>query len=225
LTPEELKRYTDQLDKPVLHGETNVVGPPHLKHVDPLSEIFQGLRHKGGQLAHEAREDLMERTHQPESEGGFPEDLSTTLREYLPGHHHRHQPPPPPRNVAWRNDSENGGNAAPHEVVLSSSKAGNSLPASVASIVKNTAPADFCSAIKVCDHPEQTYDAPLNRCLDPVCTEYLFMELNPETKRCEWNELVPIGFVTAVVSLMFLEFVSHKLYWDVIRRANRSGGA
>jgi len=77
-----------------------------------------------------------------------------------------------------------------------------------------------CAATVECSSPMQTYYPPSNECEDPECSEYLLMSLDEQTKMCTWSSAVPISFALILVTLVVLDFVSHKLYKQAIEKAS-----
>jgi len=77
----------------------------------------------------------------------------------------------------------------------------------------------FCSAPVTCKSPMQTYYPPLNVCEDPVCSKYLFMTLDGETKTCIWYRSVPALFGVLLAALVMLDFLGHRLYAQATEKA------
>uniref|UniRef100_A0A7S1R2D8 Peptidase A1 domain-containing protein n=1 Tax=Alexandrium catenella TaxID=2925 RepID=A0A7S1R2D8_ALECA len=77
----------------------------------------------------------------------------------------------------------------------------------------------FCSARAICKSPMQTYYPPLNVCEDPVCSKYLFMTLDDETKTCIWYRSVPALFGVLLAALVTLDLLGHRLYSQATEKA------
>lgn len=78
----------------------------------------------------------------------------------------------------------------------------------------------MCAESVKCVSPMQTYYPPRNVCLDPPCSEYLFMRLDEKSKMCVWSGAVPVSFGLLLFALVVLDFVSHRLYKQAIEKAS-----
>lgn len=78
----------------------------------------------------------------------------------------------------------------------------------------------FCTPPVVCVSPMQTFYPPTNQCIDPECSDYMFMSLDPETKMCVWNRMAPISLAMSVMALVALDLFSHRLYKQAIDKAS-----
>jgi len=78
----------------------------------------------------------------------------------------------------------------------------------------------LCIKSKTCVSPMQTYFPPGNICEDPLCSEYMFMRLDDNTKMCVWSGAVPVSFGLLLTALFVLDLLSHKLYKQAIEKAS-----
>ena len=65
----------------------------------------------------------------------------------------------------------------------------------------------------------QSFYPPLNVCLDPPCSEYVFVELDDDTKTCRWVSWGPPLLASFVLAVAIADFVVHKLYSKAVSRA------
>mmetsp|Transcript_49885 Transcript_49885/g.77982 ORF Transcript_49885/g.77982 Transcript_49885/m.77982 type:complete len:516 (+) Transcript_49885:69-1616(+) len=88
--------------------------------------------------------------------------------------------------------------------------------------VASESSADTCIDSIRCISPMQTYFPPSNICEDPRCSEYIFMTLDENTKMCVWSSAIPLCFGLLLAALLALDFISHRLYKQAIRKASES---
>lgn len=67
----------------------------------------------------------------------------------------------------------------------------------------------------------QTYFPPMNLCEDPVCSEFMFMTLDEDTKVCRWSRLVPTAFGILLAALAILDLAGHHIYQKAVVTASQ----
>jgi len=76
----------------------------------------------------------------------------------------------------------------------------------------------FCKPRQPCK-AMQTYYPPQNVCENPLCSRYLFMTLDADTKTCIWSRSVPALFGVLLAALVALDLVGHRLYAQATEKA------
>merc|ERR1712032_348450 len=71
---------------------------------------------------------------------------------------------------------------------------------------------NYCAAQVRCAYSEQTYSAPLNACLDPVCDDRILASFDPSTHACGISPLMAPCLIILLLALVVGELFSNYMY-------------
>merc|ERR1712100_979738 len=62
----------------------------------------------------------------------------------------------------------------------------------------------LCVEPAQCASAQQTYYPPRNLCIDPDCSEFIFMRFDANSKTCVWSTSVPVCLLLLLIALVGL---------------------